>query len=264
MPVSDSNNSSPTQTARQMRRAGVIAVLAFMLLLALSATVWAAWGAPWRNGLVAALRAGATATPTRTPRPATAAPPRGAAEPSIIPFTATPQPTPTAIPPTPTPEITAEPLPADLAAVAARYGIDPKRRFVVVDEKTQQMTIWDPAAGPAMGGQTLRRLPVSTGDESHGYRTPAWYGLIGAYWGTFHSAGVYADEGWYLHEDNGANLIHGAPYTLVDGQKVYEELDAIGSYPASHGCIRLRPEDARWFTEWQPQGVPLVILSNGE
>jgi lipoprotein-anchoring transpeptidase ErfK/SrfK len=46
----------------------------------------------------------------------------------------------------------------------------------------------------------------------------------------------------------------------VNGAKVYEDLEAIGSYPASHGCIRLRPEDARWFTEWRPQGVPLVIL----
>jgi lipoprotein-anchoring transpeptidase ErfK/SrfK len=155
---------------------------------------------------------------------------------------------------------TPEPLPAELAAIAARYGIDQSRRFVVVDQNAQQMIVWDPAAGPHMAGRTLRRLPVSTGDESAGYRTPAWYGLIGAYWGTFNAAGAYADEGWYLHDDNGANLIHSAPYKLVNGAKVYEDLEAIGSYPASHGCIRLRPEDARWFTEWRPQGVPLVIL----
>ncbi len=243
-----------------MRRAGVVVGLALVLLIALSATVGAGWGAPWRGGLAAILQAGATATPTRTPRPATPAPVRTVVEPSVIAFTATPRPSPTALPPTPAPQVTPSLLPADLAAVAARYGIDPTRRFVVIDLKTQQMTLWDPAAGPLMDGQSLRRLPVSTGDESRGYRTPAWYGLIGDYWGTFHSAGVYADEGWYLHEDNGANLIHGAPYTLVNGQKVYEEMDAIGSYPASHGCVRLRPEDARWFTQWRPQGVPLVIL----
>jgi lipoprotein-anchoring transpeptidase ErfK/SrfK len=101
---------------------------------------------------------------------------------------------------------------------------------------------------------------VSTGDEARGYRTPPWYGLIGEYAGTFQSFGVYADEGWYLFEDGGKILIHGAPYKLIDGQKVYEDMDALGVYPASHGCIRLAPEDAVWLTAWDPQGVPLVIL----
>jgi lipoprotein-anchoring transpeptidase ErfK/SrfK len=55
-------------------------------------------------------------------------------------------------------------------------------------------------------------------------------------------------------------LIHSAPYRLVDGKKVYEDLDALGNYPASHGCIRLAPEDAAWFTAWKPQGAPLVVL----
>jgi len=39
-----------------------------------------------------------------------------------------------------------------------------------------------------------------------------------------------------------------------------EDMDALGNFPASRGCIRLSPEDAQWFTEWQPRGVPLVIL----
>ena len=56
------------------------------------------------------------------------------------------------------------------------------------------------------------------------------------------------------------SLIHSAPYKLVDGQKMYEDMEALGAYPASHGCIRLAPEDATWFTEWNPQGVPLAIL----
>jgi len=83
---------------------------------------------------------------------------------------------------------------------------------------------------------------------------------VGEYWGTFNSFGVYADEGWYLFEDAGTILIHGAPYRVVNGEKVYEDMGALGAYPASRGCIRLTPEDARWFTEWQPHGVPIVIL----
>ncbi len=103
-------------------------------------------------------------------------------------------------------------------------------------------------------------MPVSTGDETRGYRTLAWYGLVGEYWGTFNAFGVYADEGWYLFEDAGSILIHGAPYKLVDGQKVYEDMDSLGASPASRGCIRLAPEDAAWFSAWQPQGTPIVIL----
>jgi lipoprotein-anchoring transpeptidase ErfK/SrfK len=118
---------------------------------------------------------------------------------------------------------------------------------------SQTMTIWTP-------GESPRIMPVSTGDETRGYRTLAWYGLVGEYWGTFQASGVYADEGWYLFEDAGHILIHGSPYTLVNGQKVYDEMDALGAYPASKGCIRLTPDDAAWFTEWNPKGVPIVIL----
>jgi lipoprotein-anchoring transpeptidase ErfK/SrfK len=135
--------------------------------------------------------------------------------------------------------------------------MDPARRFVVVDLASQQMIAWEP-------GQPPRMMPVSTGDETRGYRTLAWYGLVGDYWGTFNSFGVYADEGWYLFEDAGTILIHGAPYRLENGKKVYEEIGALGAYPASRGCIRLSPEDAAWFTAWKPQGVPIVILPKSE
>jgi lipoprotein-anchoring transpeptidase ErfK/SrfK len=234
----------------------VVGVVAFLLLL--TVTVWAAWttsGHPGGFGLgswAESLRANLTATPTPTPRPVTPEPTQIAVDLMIV----APGSTPTAVAlPTATPEpvTTAEPMPESLAAVVKRYGIDPSRRFIVVDAATQQMTIWEP-------GLPLREVPVSTGDESRGYRTPAWYGLVGRYVGTFQAFGVYADEGWYLFEDAGSILIHGAPYKLVDGVKVYQDMEALGSYPASRGCIRLRPEDAVWFTEWDPKGVPLVIL----
>jgi hypothetical protein len=225
-----------------------------LVLLALTATVWAAWGSARLGSLGAAIEARLTATPTRTPRPATLTPRRGSVEPSIVAFTATPIPTAAA---TATP-VPAEPSPAALSPylgqIVSQYGMDPSRRFIVVDPNTQRMTIWEP-------GKAVRELPISTGDEDQGYHTPAWYGLVGKHWGTFHAFGTYADEGWYLYDDpTGSILVHSAPYELVDGKKVYVDLDALGNYPASHGCIRLTPDDARWFTAWKPQGVPLVIL----
>jgi hypothetical protein len=55
-------------------------------------------------------------------------------------------------------------------------------------------------------------------------------------------------------------LIHSAPYVKEDGKKVYLDLDLLGVRPASHGCIRLPPEEADWFTAWEPQGAHVIIL----
>ena len=242
--------------SRATRRTPLVLVLAVVLLVAVAGTVWAAWGATRSlpAGLSAWMHVDETATPTRTPRPITVTPSPIPLALAIFAPAATPTPAPPAL--APQPPGTPAPMPDWLAAVVRQYGMDVARRFIVIDLKTQKMVVWDPAAGE----MPLRELPVSTGDESRGYRTPPWYGLVGQYAGTFQSFGVYADEGWYLFEDGGKILIHGAPYTLIDGRKVYEDMDALGAYPASHGCIRLAPEDAAWFTAWNPRGVPLVIL----
>jgi lipoprotein-anchoring transpeptidase ErfK/SrfK len=239
---------------RKPSRAVAIVLSIALVLFAFSATVWAAWGSARLGGLGVAIEARLTATPTRTPRPVTLTPRRGLVEPAIVAFTATPVPTAVAAA-TPAPQRppTAA-LSPYLARIVTQYGMDPSRRFIVVDPNTQRMTIWEP-------DKAARELPISTGDEDQGYKTPAWYGLVGKNWGTFHAYGTYADDGWYLYDDpTGSILIHSAPYELVDGKKVYVDLDALGNYPASHGCIRLTPDDARWFTAWKPQGVPLVIL----
>jgi hypothetical protein len=247
---------------RASRRTPIILILALLILVGLAGTVWAAWGAGrdarWNplGGLLAAAGAEATATPTRTPRPETPEPTFAPVDLAIA--TVAPQPTAIATPaPAATAGPTVEPLLPHMIKVAERYGMDMSRRFVVVDLASQTMTVWDP-------GKPARIMPVSTGDESRGYRTLSWYGLIGEYWGTFQASGVYADHGWYLFEDAGHILIHSTPYKLVNGQKVYEETEALGAYPASKGCIRLTPEDAQWFTEWNPKGVPVVILPKEE
>ena len=225
-----------------------------VVLFALSATVWAAWGNARLIGLGTVIAARLTATPTRTPRPVTLTPRRGPVEPAIVAFTATPIPTAVATTTPAPPRPPSAVLSPYLAQIVTQYGMDPSRRFIVVDPNVQRMTIWEP-------DKAARELPISTGDEDQGYYTLAWYGLVGKYWGTFHAYGTYADEGWYLFDDpTGSILVHSAPYELVDGKKVYVDLDALGNYPASHGCIRLTPDDARWFTAWKPQGVPLVIL----
>mgnify|MGYP003606382462 CR=1 FL=1 len=189
-------------------------------------------------------------TPTKTP---TVAP-----TPSVTPTPLTPLPTNTPVLPTvtPAPIVQTTPVPTvspDLADLVRTYGFDPAQRFIVVNQNLQEMVVGE--------GSTVRTFPVSTGDPEKLWRTPAWSGRVGDYWGTFSARGVYADHGWFLFKAGGSILIHGAPYTFdAQGNKVYEQLDAMGLYPASRGCIRMNPADIEWLSAWNPSNVPVIIL----
>jgi len=174
-----------------------------------------------------------TETPTVSPRPA-ATP------------TATQTVTPTA---TATPTVTATPTPAPTSTPGPEAYYN---RLILVDQDEQWMYVYE-------NGEQIRSVPCSTGKEGEETYTPAWEGEVGYYVGTFFSFDVYADEGWYLFDHYGGMLIHGAPYVFENGEKVYQELDALGVRPMSHGCIRLPPEDATWLTEWNPEGAHMII-----
>ena len=153
--------------------------------------------------------------------------------------TATPVPT---MPPTATP--TATPFLFDTHPELAR--------FIYVDQATQHMWVFE-------NGQLLRDIPCSTGLPTDTTYTEAWTGAVGGYWGTFFAFDVFADEAWYLYPSLGSILVHSLPYVMRNGYKVYLDRDALGVRPASHGCIRIAPEDADWFTAWGPEGVLMTI-----
>jgi len=52
-------------------------------------------------------------------------------------------------------------------------------------------------------------------------------------------------------------LIHSVPFD-ENGEMIAEEFEKLGN-PASHGCIRLRLEEAKWLYETLPLGVKVVI-----
>lgn len=52
-------------------------------------------------------------------------------------------------------------------------------------------------------------------------------------------------------------LIHSVPFD-ENGEMIVEEFEKLG-YPASHGCIRLKLEEAKWLYETLPLGVKVVI-----
>ncbi|NPV09604.1 MAG: L,D-transpeptidase [Anaerolineae bacterium] len=211
-------------------------LLVVLLLLPALIAVQVTAGASESRAVAVAMEATATAVasiPTSTPTP----PPTATVAPTAT-ATATPSATPThTVTPSPTP------LPTPTLPEAALSG-----KAVYIDQELQTVFVFE-------DGKLIRTMPASTGRATEHTYTPARQGRIGHYVGTFSSFGTTQDEGWYLFKADGGILIHGAPYLVEDGVKVYQDLEALGNYPTSHGCIRLSPEDAEWFTRWGPQGA---------
>lgn len=183
--------------------------------------------------------------PTRTPKP-TFTPTPATVEESARSVSAEPTPT-VMILATP-----AVPAPTPVYSSPAAVEVPKVGRAILVDQDQQHMYIFE-------NGVEIRAIPCSTGDPAN-HGTKAWRGVVGEYVGTFFAYGTYADYAWYLFDDHGRIMIHGAPYILDEnGQRVYLELDALGRYPVSHGCIRIHPDEALWLTFWNPKGVPIII-----
>ncbi len=235
------------------------ATLALAVVLATGLFAMLVWGVSlFSNG--DALAISATATPTKTP--ATGWSPSGEKTGGIdlsggvLPtLTPTPARAATPAPQAPPQAPASDADSARAAAIARKYGLNPAGDYIIVDQDAQEMQV-------VAAGAVARKLAVTTGDPEQGWETPAWFGVVGDYWGTFQGAGgVMADDGWWLFKRGGNFLIHGLPYTLdAAGEKRYFGMDDLGAAPASHGCIRLHPEDARWFTRWNPGGKPIIIL----
>jgi len=173
-----------------------------------------------------------TAPPTATRLPPTATP--------TIAATATPSATPTA-PPSPT----VTPYPFDTRPDLARY--------MYIDQRSQHIYLFE-------YGELLRAIPCSTGKPDDNSYTPAASGKVGVYVTTFFSFGTHQDDAWYLYHSVGGIYIHGLPYTYDEaGAKVYQDRDALGVRPTSHGCIRIAPEDAVWLREWNPADIPFTV-----
>ncbi|MCO6452159.1 MAG: L,D-transpeptidase [Caldilineales bacterium] len=233
-----------------------------LLVSVVAALAIVAWAASLFFGVRAQGFAQTTVTPTKT-----VAPPIGDARPAVV----GPQ---AALPTfTPVPTNTPIPLPSSVDSstsaksagirpepwveeIAVIRGLNPDGDYIIVDQNNQTMYVVD-------DGYLARQLHITTGDPDSGWDTPAWFGVVGDYWGTFQGrGGVLADEGWWLFERAGGNfLIHSLPYTLdASGDKHFKGERDLGASPASNGCIRLSPEDAAWFSAWNPAGKPIIIL----
>ena len=68
----------------------------------------------------------------------------------------------------------------------------------------------------------------------------------------------------YVTRIIGGYLFHSLPYAEKDEATLDTEAAALLGTPASHGCIRLRPEDAEWIAKNCPNGTPCHIYHSWE
>ncbi|MDM8520203.1 L,D-transpeptidase [Anaerolineales bacterium HSG6] len=127
-------------------------------------------------------------------------------------------------------------------------------RALFVHQPTQRMYVYEQ--------KTLRRIiPVSTGQPTPNTLTRSWLGQVGDDLGAgrvFY--GFSVDYKWFLREGMYGNiLIHSVPYTSDGTSKYYDQADALGVRPASHGCIRIGDVDAEWLKAWNPTGAQIRI-----
>ncbi len=67
----------------------------------------------------------------------------------------------------------------------------------------------------------------------------------------------FQQAAYYWTRFYGSYLFHSVPYD-INGNLLKEELEKIGT-PASHGCVRLYLEDAKWIYDKLPLGVNVNI-----
>ena len=142
------------------------------------------------------------------------------------------------------------------AEVSADGGSLPGRtaRRLLIDQAAQVMRVYE-------NGAETRILPVSTGMLTSKTFTRAWQGTVGRDMGAVPvEGGMHVEQAWYLFPDVFGNiLIHSVPYVQQGTLRVYDQPEALGVRPSSHGCIRISEEDARWLREWDPVGASIEI-----
>lgn len=140
------------------------------------------------------------------------------------------------------------------AAVKAEEYVFPYKIGVDIDSQRVYIYEWD---GSGYNEQVMR-FKCSTGVS--GYDTPT---------GTYQSGGkVTFDEWYYFTEYNcyaryayrivGGILFHSVLYNSAKQGPTNSSVRALGS-KASHGCIRLSVDNAKWIFENCPEGTTVVI-----
>lgn len=139
-------------------------------------------------------------------------------------------------------------------ALRANYAID-------VNLAAQVVTVY---AGDARDESAIvRQMVCSSGVPDSPDATPCGSFVVKQHypdergeWYYIEQYGVYVQ---YVTRFNGPYLFHSLPYFERDVASIDAEARSRLGTPASHGCIRLRSEDARWLAENCPDGTPVEV-----
>ncbi len=129
-------------------------------------------------------------------------------------------------------------------------SLDSKERGYRIEVSTgeQQLSVY-------YNGNLHKTFTVSTGVNTS---TPLGHFIIQNRGAWFFSEKYQQGAMWWVSfKDWGVYLFHSVP---MDRQKniIQEEAEKLGS-PASHGCVRLQVEQAKWIYENIPEGTPVHI-----
>lgn len=139
-------------------------------------------------------------------------------------------------------------------ALKAEEYVFPYKLGISLDEQRVYVYQWD---GSGYNDQ-IKKFKCSTGMD--GYATPS---------GTYQSGGKVTSGEWYYFKDYncyakyayrivGGILFHSVLYNSNKQGPTNSSVRALGR-KASHGCVRLAVDDAKWIFENCPEGTTVVI-----
>ena len=152
--------------------------------------------------------------------------------------------------------MTVIPAAAPVAAATSSY-------YIEVDITNQIVTVYDNNNRTESGivAQMICSTGASSGSTPVGTFTmpKPWYSTERKQWYYF-SPGTW---GQYASRIVGHILFHSYLYSSKGSAPIKSTVAALGS-PASHGCVRLRPEDAKWIAENALPGTVVRIYRSGK
>lgn len=137
-----------------------------------------------------------------------------------------------------------------LATAAAQVSLEQadKPLSISVSIATQRVTVYDAQ------GRIVKQFVCSTGEK--GDETPTGTFRIAERGKSFYSQRV-GEGGYYWTQFKGDYLFHSLPFD-ENYQIKPDEAAKLGT-PASHGCVRLPIEDAKWIYDHIPRGTVVTI-----
>ncbi len=142
----------------------------------------------------------------------------------------------------------APPAPSDAASAPAAPAEAAKPLCVQVSLPQQTVTVFDAQ------GRAVRTFTCSSGKS--GEETPTGTFTVSDRGKSFYNPQI-KEGAYYWTRFDGAYLFHSVPFDR-NYRMEPEEAEKLGT-PASHGCIRLPVEDAKWIYDNIPKGTRVVI-----